>query len=194
MLLKLGKFDEAVQHAEIALRSNPGGTHQVLGEIALARNDLTTAAREASLTTANPQYRLQGLLLAAQVDSAAGRLPDALSRLAELERDAAPAHRLPFAYLEYVRGDVLARMERYAEAEIAFRKEIQAFPQNRQAYANLALVFLVQQRTADAYNVLSQMAAANPDRHTYLFAAKTLDTLGDTKGAAEWRRRAAALR
>jgi tetratricopeptide (TPR) repeat protein len=194
MLLKVGKFDDAAKHAELALRDNPGGTHQVLGEIALSRNDLTTATNEATLTMQNPQYRLQGLILSAQIDSAAGRLPEALSRLEMLEREAAVAHRLPFAYLQFVRGDVLARLERYPEAEAAFRKEIEAFPQNRQAYANLALVYLVQQRSAEAYAVLDAMTKANPDRHTYLFAAKTLDTLGDKRGADEWRRRAAALR
>jgi arylsulfatase A-like enzyme/Tfp pilus assembly protein PilF len=193
MLLKQGKFDDAAKHAELALRDNPGGAHQVLGEIAVSRNDLATASREAALTAENPQYRLQGLLLSAQVDAAAGRLPETLAKLEQLEREAGGAHRLPFAYLEFVRGDALARLDRYPEAEAAFEKEIRAFPQNRQAYANLALVYLVQQKSGPAYSVLERMVAANPDKHTYLFAAKTLDTLGDSRGAEQWRRKAAAV-
>lgn len=193
VLVKLGQFDDAAKHAELALRQNPGGAHQLLGEIALSRNDLVTAHNEAALTMQSTQYRLEGEILDARVDSAAGRLQEALAKLETLERDAAAAHRLPFANLDFVRGDTLARMNQNEAAITAFRREIASFPQNRQAYANLAIVQLIVGRQSDAYDTLEQMAAANPDRHTYLFAAKTLDTLGDKRGAALWRSRAQSV-
>lgn len=193
MLLKLGRFDDAAAHAQLAIAENPGGAHQILSEVALARNQLDVAGREAQSTANVPEYRLQGELLVAQVASAAGRLDDCLRILAQLERDAAAMHRLPFAFLELVRGDALARLNRTEEAKRAFRREIEAFPQDRQAYANLAILELVGGARAEAYATIESMVRANPDRHTALFAARALETVGDGRAAAQWRRRAESL-
>ena len=40
------RFDEAAAHAHAAETTEPAGAHLLLGEIALARNDLATASRE----------------------------------------------------------------------------------------------------------------------------------------------------
>jgi uncharacterized protein HemY len=48
-------------------------------------------------------------------------------------------------------------------------------------------------RVGEARDLLEQLGERNPSRRTCLFAAHTLETLGDRQIAAEWRRRAEAL-
>jgi Flp pilus assembly protein TadD len=139
---------------------------------------------------ADATHRTSSTLLLAQIDAAAGRLEEALRGLDSLKHMNAQRNEPPVQNLEFTRGDVLARMNRAAEAEKAFLEEIRWFPHAKQAYANLALVYLLQNRPADAHETLERMAQANPGRNTCLFAAKTLDALGDRAEAARWKRRA----
>jgi hypothetical protein len=60
-----------------------------------------------------------------------------------------------------------------------------------QAYANLAVILMIQGRSAEANEVLEQMARSNPHRGAFLLAAKTLEAFEDRQGAARWRQRAA---
>ena len=99
----------------------------------------------------------------------------------------------PVESLDFVRGDVLGRMNRIDEAAAAFRREIAAFPHNRQPYANLALVLTLQGRPDDARTLLSDLARVDPDRATYLFVGRTLVELNDRSAAEEWRGRAASI-
>jgi hypothetical protein len=50
---------------------------------------------------------------------------------------------------------------------------------------------MVRNEPALADETLQQMVRAIPGRATMLFAARTAAALGDTRGAAEWRREAA---
>ena len=92
---------------------------------------------------------------------------------------------------DYLRGDLLARLDRPEEAAAAYRREIAAFPQHLQAYANLAVILMIQGRSAEANELLEQMARSNPHRGAFLLAAKTLEAFEDRDGAARWRQRAA---
>jgi Flp pilus assembly protein TadD len=92
--------------------------------------------------------------------------------------------------LDFVRGDILGRMERYDEAVAAFRREIAQFPHNRQTYANLYLVYMVTNRPEEARQTLVEMVRANPGKLAAAFAARTAQALGDTRTAAIWRERA----
>ena len=92
---------------------------------------------------------------------------------------------------DYLRGDLLARLDRPEEAAAAYRREIAAFPQHLQAYANLAVILMIQGRSAEANELLEQMARSNPHRGAFLLAAKTLEAFEDRQGAARWRQRAA---
>ncbi len=52
---------------------------------------------------------------------------------------------------------------------------------------------MVDGRGAEARALLEQLGERNPSRETYLFAAKTLEYLGDRRTAEDWKRRAAAF-
>ncbi|HXB56355.1 MAG TPA: hypothetical protein VN461_16390, partial [Vicinamibacteria bacterium] len=97
----------------------------------------------------------------------------------------------PLLDLQFLRGDALARMSRYEEAEAAFGQEIQDFPRNSQAYARLAILYgLTHRGVREVDRLLEAMARANPGPSSALLAAKTLESMGDARGGLAWRRRA----
>jgi Flp pilus assembly protein TadD len=119
------------------------------------------------------------------------RFPEAIKIVDDALREAA-ARSVPLVPdLHFLRGDALARLSRYDEAERAFREEIRLFPRNLQAYTHLAVVFGIQHRTIKEVDaLLEQMVAANPGSSALEAAARTLESMGDARGAQAWRRRA----
>jgi tetratricopeptide (TPR) repeat protein len=134
-------------------------------------------------------YREAATVLLALIAIESGRPADALQLLDELKK----TRRAPVPDLESTRGDALARMERIAEAEGAFRSEIGAFPHNREAYTRLAVLYAMLGRAGDAENTLERMFHANRSAATAQLAAETWNVV-ENKGAAEkWRQRAAQV-
>ena len=63
---------------------------------------------------------------------------------------------------EATRGDVLARLGRPAEAEAAFRREIELFPRTTEAYVRLAILLAAERRFAEISPTLEAMVRAVP--------------------------------
>jgi tetratricopeptide (TPR) repeat protein len=190
VLLKLDRLDEAEQHARLGEKTNPGGTHLLLSRIALARKDYSHAEEEAKRSAGDRYSHIAALVLLAQIYSQQERAPAAYALVQQVAAEAEERKLGPVEALDFVRGDALARMQRYDEAIAAFRREIANFPKDRQAYASLYLVYMVTDHPAEARAALEALAAANPNRRALRFAAFTAETLGDRAVAAEWRRRA----
>lgn len=190
VLLKLEKYEEAVEHARLAEATNPGAMHVLLARVEMARKNFGAAEAQARAAANDPNYRIAGELLLAQIlaqqEKAAEALPIVERIGAELEKEGLG----PVEAYESTRGDVLARLERYDEAVAAFQREIAHFPGNQQAYANLYLVYMVTDRPREAQRTIEAMVRANPGERTMMFAARTLEALGDSRGAEQWRRRA----
>ncbi len=64
-----------------------------------------------------------------------------------LKRKLSESGHEPIADLDFLRGDALARLGRYPDAQRAFEDEVRAFPANSQAWARLAVVYGLQHRT-----------------------------------------------
>ncbi len=190
MLLKLDRLDEAARHARLGEKSNPGGTHLLLARIALARKDYRGAEAEAKISAGDRYSHIPALVLLAQVAAQQDRAPEAYALIQQVAAEAQERKLGPVEALEFVRGDALARMQRYDEAIAAFQREISIFPKDRQAYASLYLVYLLTNRPREAHAALEAMASANPNRRALLFAALTAETVGDRVAAQEWRQRA----
>jgi tetratricopeptide (TPR) repeat protein len=191
VMLALGRYDEAAANARVATALSPGQAHEILARVALARDDLAGAEKEAGLTRGDTMAELNAALLLAEVQMRRDRVLAALEILdhtrARLAGEKLPALR----DLQFLRGDALARLGRNAEAEAAFREEIAAFPTNSQAYARLAIVLGIQGRSvAEVGGLLERMMTANPGAGTARLAAKTLESMGDKVRAAAWRARA----
>jgi arylsulfatase A-like enzyme/Flp pilus assembly protein TadD len=188
--LQGGQPDEAARYADLAVKSLPSPAHSLLARVALARHDYKTAEREATLAIGerNPQPAM--LLLMAEVKRAEGDLQGALAAT-EVAAQRARELGVPALYrLDFLRGDILARSDHPAEAADAYRREIANFPQNVQAYANLAIIYYIEGRRSDVDRLFEQMVAANPHPGAYAAAAKAMDSFGEKSAAARWRKRA----
>lgn len=189
--LELSDFDRARLYAERALAANaPPEAHEVLARIALARQDFTAAEREANLALEGHQSRKLPYVVLAQVRKVRGDLSGALKILDEVSEKLARSGQGEMSNVHYLRGDVLARMQRDAEAEAEFRKELSVFPDNAAAWTGLALLYASQGRMDDTRRTLDGLLRAAPTPRGYRAAAETLRVLGDPAAARELERRA----
>ena len=189
--LKHGETNEAATHARLALTAHPREANELLARVALEEGRFDAAEEHARSALRLGDSQPATLLLLADVERTAGRLERALRTVEEAERRAAELGVGRLQGADYLRGDLLARLDRPEEAATAYRREIAAFPQHLQAYANLAVILMIQGRSAEANELLEQMARSNPHRGAFLLAAKTLEAFEDRQGAARWRQRAA---
>jgi arylsulfatase A-like enzyme/Flp pilus assembly protein TadD len=194
ILLKLNRFDEAEKHAELGESTNSGGSHYLRARIALARKNYARAESEAKIAQADQYSHAAATVLLAQVYAQQDRAQEAYAIAEQIAKEAEVRKLGPVESLEFARGDALARLERYDEAIEAFRREIANFPQNRNAYGSLYLVYMLTDRPSEAREALEQMVEANPNRRAFVFAAETTEAVGDRRAATAWRRRADAVR
>lgn len=188
LCLTLGRYDEAAANARLGLETQPARSHELLARVALGRDRLEEAEAEALLVKDDVAAESGAAVVRAEIrirrnePAAAIALLDAMrGRLAagDAARD-----------LAFLRGDALARLERFPEAQREFEAEVAAFPDNLQAYARLAIVLAIQHRPArDVRAVLDRLVERNGGREAAELAAKTMLSMGDTAAAAEYRRR-----
>jgi arylsulfatase A-like enzyme/thioredoxin-like negative regulator of GroEL len=188
--LRLGQLAEAEAHARLAAKTQSAAAHQLLARVALARGDRSAAEREAHAAMNDPLYRDAATVLLARIAIEEGKTGDALRLLDDLKK----GNRTPVLDLESTRGDALARMERVGEAKNAFAAEIAAFPNNREAYTRLAVLYAMLGRGGDAEDTLQRMFDANHSASTARLAAETWSVVENRSAAARWNERAARLR
>lgn len=179
------RIDEAQQHAELALDAEPGRAHDLLARVHLARGDVAGAEREAKLAlqTRDQVFALMTLgrieLDRKNFDVALSYADRAVAFLSARQGSAVKG-------LHYLRGDALARLGRTAEAEQSFRKEIDLFPRDAQAYKNLILLCVAEGRTEEATRLVFQLIEKAPTPPSYVAVSATLKTVGDDRGARYW--------
>jgi choline-sulfatase len=172
VLMRLGRFDEAQQHAAIAEKTNFAQAKLLEAKIAIARNDFATAAREAQLARDDAVTQPAALVLLAFVAVRQQRLDEGASLVASVDAMRAQRRIDAVEQLELVRGELLARQNRYDQAVAAFQREIQQFPGDLQAYAELALLHASAGRMVDAQAALAALVKANRTRAAADLAAK----------------------
>ncbi|HEX3131177.1 MAG TPA: sulfatase-like hydrolase/transferase [Thermoanaerobaculia bacterium] len=190
LLLDMGRLDDARKHAEIGLPTSPAVAHNLLAQIALAKNDTATAEKEARAALAARGSRLGPLVTLAGVLEAQGKLDEALKLTDDALAEMKPGQTFTGLYL--IRGDLFGRMNRAPEAEQAFLHEIRDFPADTSAYTRLAVLYASLGRPAEAVNALRSMVETQNSPAAYIAAVKTLRILGDPQGAAALLRHAIA--
>lgn len=188
-LLQAGELEEARKYADLALHGNPMRGHELLTRIALRRQDIIEARRQASQAMDERRPQPSIMLLQAEVLRAGGDLQGALLALNRAESRASSMGVPRLHRLNYLRGDVLARMGRPVDAEAAYQKAISEFPDDLQSYANLSVIYFVQGRVEMTRKILETMARVNPDQRAYKLAADTLESFGLSEDARKYRRR-----
>jgi tetratricopeptide (TPR) repeat protein len=191
-LLALGRGEDAVAQVALALELTPAADreqHAGITDIgiraALSRDDAITARRlAAEAQAAHPSLALgpyvEGRLLHAHGDFA-GALPlleDALA--VSVERA------VPMGEINWYLGDTLLRLDRYEEAEDAFRRELELWPQNIRAYASLATLYRASHRDRAADDTVEALARAVPTAEGRKLAARLRSLAGEKPAAAKF--------
>jgi tetratricopeptide (TPR) repeat protein len=192
-LLRLQRLDEARQHAQLAVkvaapheRLARASAHEMLAKIALAAKDGETARREAKLAQdEDPSLPMPLYVQALQLHTA-GRYAEALPLFAEAAKQVS-ARTLTITELYFYLGDTLARLGRNAEAERAFKEEVRLFPQNRRAYAGLAMLYRSIGRDAEAEKAIRDMLETAPGAESRSLARQLWTMFGETEKARELR-------
>jgi choline-sulfatase len=184
----LGRLDEAETHAKMALGTHASFAHGLLAQIALQRNDLGAAEREARAAMDEKSLRLGPMITLAEVLHA--RKDDAGAL--ELTRKAAEVYNQREAKdpelirgLALVQGKLLADQGDAEGAERAFKTEIGLFPDSIRAYSNLAILYALTGRNAEVSAALQTMVEKNPSPPAYAEAVKTLRILNDANSATK---------
>lgn len=185
LFFELEQFDDAIDHARLALDSHPSFAHGLLARIALRRKDLDTAEAEARRALEEgPRFGPRVTL--ASVHHARGQYADALAMVTEIERDFQARESQDtdlIQGLHLLMGKIHADQGNAAAAEAAFRREIELFPTELPAHTGLAVLYALSGRPQEVTGVLRGMVEANPTDFAYAEAVKTLRVLGFDPGA-----------
>ncbi|HEY2090426.1 MAG TPA: sulfatase-like hydrolase/transferase [Thermoanaerobaculia bacterium] len=184
--LALDDYKTAKEHAEIAMKMEPGRAHEILGRIYAAQGDRTHAVQEEKAAVGSMSDPSPALITLASLAKDGGDLNGALQYLDQVAERASHrrSDRVPDLHLN--RGDVLARLGRNEEAEREFRSEITAYPADPRAYTSLILLLTSERRVQEATGLIYDTIKAAPQPHSYALISDTLKALGDEQGALYW--------
>ncbi|HEX8255934.1 MAG TPA: sulfatase-like hydrolase/transferase [Thermoanaerobaculia bacterium] len=183
--LEQGEADSAWQHAELALKSHPVEAREILARAALARGDVGAAEREARTALAAEPKNARALMTLGRIEKDKQNFGLALTHF-EAAAQAARHEQTALSGLNYMRGDVLARLGRAQEAEQALREEIRLFPEDPPAYTSLILLYVSGGRVDEATRLIHELEKASPTPPSYAAISKTLRVIGDQRGARFW--------
>jgi choline-sulfatase len=173
---RLGRFDEAIKHAEIALTAHPAA-RLVIAQSYLAKRDLASAEREAQLLVNDPEKRDDAAVLLAQIRTVQRRFPEAMVVLDAMKTRLDAGGKAVPPNFWFARGDVFARTNRIPDAERAFVEEVRLYPHNREAYVRLAVLQTLTGREPDARRTFEEMLRFNPGPSSRRMAADAMAQL-----------------
>ncbi len=165
LLRQLGRYDEARQHAELALATSPVQAHMTLASIAIARGEPQVGEAEARKAVESGGAQVAPLLVLARALKEQKKHVEALAALDRAEQGLADLTTAQKTYpgLYLTRADVLAESDRRGEAREFYKKEIAAFPEDPAAYARLARVLAAVGRRTEGIKVVRDMIATAPE-------------------------------
>ncbi|HVR44936.1 MAG TPA: sulfatase-like hydrolase/transferase [Thermoanaerobaculia bacterium] len=186
MAMEKEDLELAEQHARLVLERDPAKARDVLARIWLARGDLDRAEKEARLALEAGHERATAWMTLARIEKERGRFEEALAHLDKADEERRGSANRQISSFHFLRGDVLARLGRVAEAEREFRREIEMFPEQPQAYKNLILLLVTQGRIDEGTGLIHELIRESPTPPGYLAVCQVLDTVGDQRGVRYW--------
>jgi choline-sulfatase len=190
--LEQGRLDDARAHAELALQAYKIEAHDVLARVALAKGDIESAEREARAALSEDQKNARALMTLGRIERHKENYVASLAAL-DAAAKSAEGKDASISGLHFLRGDVLARLGRFEEAERAFRAEIRVFPEDAQAYKNLIALYVTEGRVDEATRLIYELEKASPTPPSYAAISEALRVVGDERGATFWARRGLRL-
>jgi arylsulfatase A-like enzyme/Tfp pilus assembly protein PilF len=185
--MQLGRFDEALEHAGLAVSRGDTGGHEVEARAYLAKNDLVHAEAEARRSIESKKTRKRSYLVLADIEARRGNLGKALAITEQVKALVGDRGLADLAGFRLLRGNVLARMSRLPEAEAEFAEEVKNFPWYVEAWQALAMAHASQNRVSEAKKTIDEMVRTNGSPQAYDTAVRTLTILGDTARASVYR-------
>ncbi|HXU29298.1 MAG TPA: sulfatase-like hydrolase/transferase [Thermoanaerobaculia bacterium] len=182
VLITLGRFEDAQKYAEIGMKSSPSAGRDLMAQIAEAKGDFAGAEQQVRLSLQTGGSRITPLISLAQLLQKQGKTQEALKNADQAVEDLARTGG-QHEGLQALRGDLLARLDRPAEAESAFLDEIGKFPGSLVPYCRLATLYAAQGKAAEAVAMLRKMTETNKTPAAYGEAVRTLRVLGDPESA-----------
>jgi tetratricopeptide (TPR) repeat protein len=189
MLLRLNRLDEARAHAELAIEVAPVAARDLLARLAVHQGHVEAAREHARLAAeADPTLPLPLFVEAivahrrGDFEAAARHAQDAAARMVRRPE--------PVPDLNFIAGDSLARLERYAEAEHFLEAELRVSPGHVRARAGLAMLYAATGRDREAARALEELIRHAPTPEGFEVAAELWTLFGDPARAAALRARA----
>ena len=181
-----GDLEQAKQHAELLMKTEPGQAHELLSRIHAERKEYDLAEKEARLALDTGRESTTALMTLALIAKQRGDLTTALRHIDAAVESVARKENRRIPNLHFYRGDILARLGRNAEAEREFRAEIGTYPTEPDAYASLMLLLASSGRIEEATRVVFDLIKASPRPPSYIAVSETLKVMGDDRGARYW--------
>lgn len=180
-----GKMTTAMGHAELASRTEPGKSFEILAQIMMDRKREGDAAAFARRSIAADPQRSMSLFILGTIARQRGRCDEAL---ASFERAIAATERAQGTVvrsLHFQAGDCLARLGREAEAEREFLAELRVLPRSIEGRVALATLYRSQNRDQEARTVLGGLVEGDPapTAEAYWAIVRAFTVLGDADAA-----------
>jgi tetratricopeptide (TPR) repeat protein len=183
--LEMGDRERAELYARRAVSvADTPTTRTTLARVLLAKKDLDGAENEAKRALVGHEGRRLPTFMLALISRGRGDDAGALALLDRLAKNSREPGELPLINVEYERGDILARMGRSAEAEAAFRAEIERFPVNLVAWRSLAVLLADGGREAEARRTIEDMVKSSGNPRAPEVARQTLMWLTNGRAAS----------
>jgi choline-sulfatase len=196
LCLRVGLPDEALKNAQLALDRGDTSASEAMARSYLAKGELARAEQSARQALLVPRVRKRALLALAHIDVQRGNDSGALSTLDKIGasggRDGGSGSG-DLLGVHYLRGDVLAKMNRFDEATREFDEEIRLFPAQTEAYVGLAFAMASQSRFDEAKRSLGEMVKKAGTAEAYSRAYRALIFLKDRSAAERVRHQALGL-
>jgi tetratricopeptide (TPR) repeat protein len=187
LCLQIGKPDEALRNAQLARDRGDTEASDMLSRAWLAKGDLQNAEGEARVGLKDPRLKRKSLLMIARIQVQRKEYPKALATSDELlALSVKKGEDLPIG-THYLRGDVLARMDRAADAEREFQEEIRLHPTHTEARTGLALVYASSERMGAAKREIALMVAEVHTADAFARGARALTFFRDPTGSEQLR-------
>jgi choline-sulfatase len=191
LCLQLGKWDEGMQHAEALRALGDPDADDIAARAALGKGDVKAAepAARAAYEKGSGKTKVRGALVLGRIAVMRNDLPAAEKWAADAAALSA-GDKVVQSGLHMLRGDVLARQGRAADAEREFLEEIRLYPDRQDVRVSLSVLYASAGRREDARRTLIQLVARQPSPETFLLAMKTFRVTEDPDGEREMRREA----
>jgi tetratricopeptide (TPR) repeat protein len=151
--------------------------HEVSALAALAADDDDAASEQAELADKADAGRPVKDYVRGRIAYRHGDYEEALAALESAARKGDDTYAM--RDLQLALGETLVKLDRTKDAEVAFKREIQTFPNNIAAYVGLAQLYRTTNQEDAVEDTVSSLLAAVPTQEAYAAAARLWASVGE---------------